>query len=180
MGAAMKTQMTWVGLILISIFCLNAFAAESASSVLSAKRLNNRGDKTGQFGLGAQVGSFSGISSEFWTNNDRAIEASFAFRGRNSAVSVAHNWFARGTFSGASEALVPVLGVGGIAVFGNGSDALERNGESFAFGVQIPVGMEYLPPSQRFALYGKVAPSFEFTPIGVGFVTGDLGARFYF
>jgi hypothetical protein len=175
----MKNQLTWLGILLVSIFCVNAFAAEGGTSVLSATRLNNS-TKTGQLGLGGQVGSFSGVSGEYWATNDRAVEAAIAFRGPNTAFIASHNWFARDTFSGGAEALVPFIGIGGLVVLGNHDDALERHDEDFAFGVQIPLGVEFLPYSQRFSIFGKLAPSLEVTPIGVGFFTGDLGARFYF
>lgn len=173
----MKKQMTWIGVALFSVFCINAFAA--GTNVLSAENLNNA-DKAGQFGVGAQVGSFSGLSTEFWMTNQTGIAAGLTFGNRNTAIAISHNWYARGTFSGKAEALVPFLGVGGLAVFGNHADALDRGHQDFALGVQVPLGLEFLPISQRYSVFGEVTPSIEVSPVAVGFLTGDLGARFYF
>lgn len=68
-------------------------------------------------------------------------------------------------------------------MYGKNSDSFERapgNTDSFALAVQAPIGIEFLPRSLRFGIFAQIVPSLELVPIAVSFLTGDLGALFYF
>ena len=159
---------------------VSAFAAGSSTS--SYPTINNQ-EKSGQFGLGIAVGSLAGVSGQYWLTNDRAINMTLAAEHGNAVISGAHVWMFPGVFADAgrnANYFVPYIGGGAIAAFGNQSDYFSRNNENVAVAAQIPLGIEFLPSLQRFDVFAEVAPSLELVPTMVGFLTADLGARFYF
>ena len=173
----MKTFLTVLATILLSV-------TANAAGVSNAKYapISNR-EKAGEFGVGLAVGSLSGLSTQYWLENDRAINATFAANRGNTAIAVSHLWLFRGAFANGhreSNYFVPYIGAGAIAAFGTQSDYFTRNNENVAVAAQVPFGIEFLPELQRFDVFFEVAPSIELTPTSAGFLTADLGARFFF
>ena len=167
--------------VLIAIVLSTSANAAGVSSAQNASVSNQA--KTGQVGVGLAVGSLTGLSTQFWLDNDRAINATFAAERGNSAISVTHLWLFHGVFANVSREanyFVPYVGVGAIAAFGTQSDYFTRNNENVATAAQVPLGIEFLPSLQRFDIFAELIPTYELTPTGVGFLTADLGARFYF
>lgn len=175
-----STLRTVFSLCAAMMFGLSAHAAGTSSTRYSS--VTNQ-DKDGQFGVGLAVGSLSGLSAQYWLDNDRAINATFAAERGNTAISLAHIWTFHGAFTGSGRNagnFVPYVGAGAIAAFGTQSDYFTRNTENVALAAQVPLGIEFLPSLQRFDIFAELAPSLEITPTAVGFLTADLGARFYF
>jgi hypothetical protein len=173
----LKTILSVFAAVLVSV-------SANAAGVSSGKYASvSNQEKTGQVGVGLAGGSLTGLSTQFWMDNDRAINATFAAEHGNSAISVAHLWLFRGVFAVAGREanyFVPYIGVGAIAAFGTQSDYFMRNNENVVAAAQVPLGIEFLPSLQRFDVFAELVPSLEITPTTVGFLTADLGARFYF
>lgn len=173
----MKTMSSLFVTILLSCFAQAANVSSTKYPVVTNI------EKIDQFGIGLSVGSLTGLSTQYWLDNERTLNGTFAAENGNTAVSVAHLWLFRGAFAGKSSqanAFVPYIGVGAIGAFGKHSDYFTRDNENFAFAAQVPLGMEFLPGPERFDIYIEIAPSIELTPTSGGFVTANLGARFYF
>ncbi len=166
----------------ILLTCL-AFGANISSTKYP---LITNSEKNNQIGIGLSLGSLTGLSSQYWLDNHRALNGTFAAENGNTAVSVTHLWLFRGAFvgsTGEANSFVPYIGIGAIAAFGKQSDYFTRdsgNNENFAFAAQVPLGIEFLPGPERFDIFVEVAPSIAVTPTSRGFVTANLGARFYF
>jgi hypothetical protein len=177
----MKTILSVISATFLTVgLSLNANAAGTSTS--SYPSINNQA-KAGQFGLGLEVGSLAGVSGQYWMANDRALNLTFAAEHGNAVISGAHLWLFPGAFAdGGRDAnyFVPYIGAGAIAAFGTQSDYFSRNSENVAVAAQIPLGIEFLPSLQRFDVFAEIAPSLELVPTMVGFLTADLGARFYF
>jgi hypothetical protein len=168
----------------MTLASLAAQAQDTGYSVGSYKTVNNA-DKINQVGVGLQAGSLSGVNAEYWVSENRAFEGSLTGEHGNMALSAAHLWMNRGAFSSVSSSryvddFVPFIGAGALVAFGNQSDFFDKNDETVALAAQIPLGIEYMPRMQRFSIFADIAPSYEVTPIAVGFVTADLGARLFF
>lgn len=161
---------------------LSCFA--QAANVSSTKHpVVTNSEKIDQFGVGLSVGSLTGLSAQYWLDNERTLNGTFAAANGNTAVSVAHLWLFHGAFANSGSqgsAFVPYVGVGAIGASGTHSDYFTRDNENFAFAAQVPLGLEFLPSPERFDIFIEIAPSIEITPASAGFVTANLGARFYF
>ncbi len=156
---------------------------ESSTHVLPYR---NNTDKADEVGVGVEVGTQSGVNVEYWLTNNRTLEAAVSFDNGNTVFSFSHQWMFRNLFSGSANShaanyFVPYIGIGGLLGFGTNSDYFTRNGsDNSAFALQVPLGVEFLPGPQRFSVFAELAPSVEIAPQGAGFMTADLGARFYF
>jgi hypothetical protein len=171
----MKNALLVVGLLM----GFSAFG--QGSSTMNRSGIAN-GDKTNQIGVGAQVGTSTGINAEYWVDQSRAWTGAIAQEHNNAAVAIGQNMMFRDFFSGNASALAPYIGVGAMGVFGKNSDYLSRTeaNDNFVLAAQVPVGVEWLPRTQRFSLFGQLTPSAEVTPVLMGFMGADLGGRFYF
>ncbi len=139
-------------------------------------------NKVDQIGVGLTLGSMSGVSGQYWLNNIRAINGAIIAEHGNTAVAVSHIWLFREVFGNTrmSDQFLPYIGVGGIAATGTQSSYFSRDKESFAFGAQVPFGIEFLPGPQRFDVFAELVPTLEIVPQSTGFLVANLGARFYF
>lgn len=177
------TQTATVGLAIIILVGIGLGSAQSfaqGSSQIQGKTFANN-EKTDQLGLGLQVGNLSGVNLEYWLNNNRTINAAVLGERQNVAISLTHTWMFRDQFSGEFNRVVPFVGAGLIGANGPSSDVFRRSGnETFALSAQVPVGFEYLPHAYRFGVFIEASPSLEVTPTIFGYLTADLGARYYF
>jgi hypothetical protein len=174
---AVKIWFFMIGFLLLP---LNGFCDEAASSRIEQKTLTNV-DKTDQIGLGVQVGSLSGVGVEYWLTNEQTINAAIVGERQNVGLSASYSWKFRNVFSGEFSRFVPFVGAGVIGANGTHTDVFKRaDNENFALAAQIPVGIEYLPRLYRFGVFAEIAPSLQIAPTAYAFITGDLGARYYF
>jgi len=168
---------------LAAFFWVPAGAQENnLRSTLSLDSGINNVHKTDQFGVGLQVGANSGITSEYWVSEINTLNFNLTGIGSNFGLGGSYNWMIRNGFGSSEVArtFVPFVGAGMLGVFGTNSDNFHREDQNFALAVQVPVGVEYLPSTQRFGIFAKLSPSVELTPYGHLFIDGDVGARFYF
>jgi hypothetical protein len=159
-------------------------SAEGTSTAgMPQSRIDNV-EKENQTGFGLQAGSTTGVglTVEHWLTEADTIVGAVGEEHSNVTVAVGKNWIFRKVFSGNAASLAPYVGGGLIGVFGSNPDYFHRTAANpnFALAFQIPLGVEWLPRSQRFSVYGQLGPSAELTPVFVGVMTGDIGARFYF
>lgn len=169
-------------LLLMIVAGISAGAVESGYSTLLARDLNNR-QKTNQFGIGFQAGALMGLNLQIWPDNYRAWTVTGTFPSANSGFAVDHRWYYRTAFTGDTQSLAPFVGMGILADIGNRADVFRRSRqspESLAVSIQVPLGFEWLPTEQRYSIFGELTPNVEMTPIGTLFLTGDVGARFFF
>jgi hypothetical protein len=155
-------------------------ALAQGTSSASAKGLNAR-DKTDELGIGLQAGSLTGVNLQYWATANRTINGSLTSEFGNTALAVSHNWYFHDTFKGQFNNFVPFIGAGVIGAWGSKNDSFRKNAnEDFGLAVQVPLGIEFLPHMRRFSVFAEFAPSLEVTPANYGFLTGDVGARYFF
>ena len=152
--------------------------AQNVNRTRSTGVINNV-QKTDQFGIGLQGGSYSGVDLAYWLTNQSALNGTVSASYGNTDISLAYLSYFRESMSGDVS---PYVGVGAILGFGKGYDIFDRVGSTYenAGAVQIPIGLEFLPHAQRFSIYGEIAPSLEVYPMSFGFITADVGAKFFF
>src|SRR6185437_8406423 len=75
-------------------------APEAEPIQLSPVQLPAKVEKRRHFGIGAQIGVQSGLTSEYWTAESRAINTVIGYQHGNLAVSASHLWMFRGAFPG--------------------------------------------------------------------------------
>jgi hypothetical protein len=172
-------------------FALSAYAdAASEGGTIASETPKtgvNNSDKTSQYGVGAVLGTSTGVATEYWTSNMTAFGLNIvSYHNTNLAVSFGHNWFARTAFQeGFMRDISPYGGVQALGVFGTSDDSLQRRDDDTFFGrnvfaAQVPLGVAYLPQTRNFGAFAEVLPGFEVSPYGYFFMAGDLGARMYF
>lgn len=161
---------------------VTTLAAEGGTSTMSEHSLSGNPRKQ-NFGVGVQVGTFSGLSFEYWNTPDTTLNANLTFTRGNTALGLHHLWMFRNAFGSQASAFVPYIGAGALGVWANNSmdsNNFNYNNDRFTLAAQVPLGMEFLPAMQRFSVFAELAPSLEVTPKTVGFLTADIGARLYF
>jgi hypothetical protein len=163
-----------------------ANAQEQNASYTSRSASVTNADKAGQFGVGLEAGSLPGINFEYWMANDRSLNGTIAFYNGNTEISLAHLWVFRNAFSNLSgdpqaSYFAPYIGAGALLGFGTSNDEFSRNIDTnAAVAAQVPLGIAFLPSQQRFSIFAELAPTVEIAPVGTGFITADLGAKFFF
>lgn len=176
--------MTKSGLLLSVMMIMSsgwdAPAASSGVTVLNQSNVTNQ-SKADQLGAGIQIGSLSGVNFEYWADSNRTFNGAMTFARGNTAVTFATLWMFRDALKGSASNFVPFIGAGVLAVWGNRDDYFSRrSSESFVLAAQVPMGIQFLPHQERFGLFVEFSPSLEIVPATYGFITGDIGARYYF
>jgi hypothetical protein len=180
----MKKLTSRVGILMVCLGACGAMAQTQSSSLNSSEYVNNT-NKVDQVGVGLKVGTSPGVDFEYWSENNRALDGTIGFNNGNSEFSLAYLWMFRNAFANLANQreasyFVPFIGLGALAGFGTNGDYFNRNTQTSAVALQVPLGIEFLPSKQRFSVFAELAPSLEVSPVGYFFTTADLGARFYF
>ena len=169
--------------LLIQAFSTAEAQAQNGGIITGSSSSIRNEEKSGQVGAGLQLGGLSGFTIEYWNTPNTTLDFSLLAGGYSWGVGLSHNWFFRGAFSGrdpVASSFTPYVGAGILAGFGRQWDYLGRYGDSTFLAAQMPFGIEFLPRAERFSIYGEIVPAIEVTPAAVGFVSGDIGGRFYF
>lgn len=159
--------------------------AHAADSYTGRSSTINNLNKAKQIGLGIQIGSLSGLSAQFWLDNVSAVNASVAGINGNTIFSIAHLWLYPDALSSTGRYLgnfVPYVGLGVAFASATRATYFSKNNENEkgAVAAQIPLGLEYLPPMQRFDIFAEVTPMIEVFPKSIGLFSSSIGARFFF
>ncbi len=142
-------------------------------------------EKVNDIAIGFRWGNMTGIEVKYWTTEAQALNVSAAFLDNNSAIGANYLYHFRGGVNKVTElrntdAFVPYVGFGVVAAFGEDTQFFDRNTDDFGFAFRAPIGLEFLTNSPRIGLFAELSPSFAIVPETFTFVTGDIGARFYF
>ena len=167
-------------LIAATVFIGGAHAQSNRATLEDSRPAINNIYKAGQVGVGLQLGSLSGLTLDYWNTSQESWNASLLNDYGNMAIGLGHRWMFPNAFTGPSNVFVPYVGAGALMAFGNRDDYFASRSETFAVAVQVPLGLEFLPSTQRFGVFAELIPSLELTPVIFGFFNGDVGARFYF
>lgn len=146
----------------------------------------------GPFGLGIVLGDPSALTVKYWMDRNRALDGGLAFN-FDKWVLLYGDWTTHfhGAFGHANSftsALSPYVGLCGVMVISNKSEAetrrekyfSETSSSKFAFGLRIPLGLEWKPNNLPIGIFAEIAPGLTIVPGTSGFVQGGVGARFFF
>lgn len=151
---------------------------------------------SGDLGLGIVFGEPTGLTLKKWTTATQAFNIMLSYSFFSffemtgdylwhfpSAVSDLTN-------GKVSDEFVPYLGVGGSLLFDtsdegatdDGGPVFTRRGRrsDVAFGLRIPLGLEFLPRHAPLGLFAEFAPGLGLTPRTFAYLEGGIGARYYF
>ena len=146
-------------------------------------------------GMGIMVGEPTGITAKYWYTQTDAQDFGFSYSFNNYFAILsdylvhfptALNRSVRGDLSGE---FVPFVGIGGILFVDSSANPATGSAAHFftgsnrntaAFGVRIPLGVEFLPRNTPIGLFVEVDPGLGLLPGTFGFIGADIGGRFYF
>lgn len=143
----------------------------------------NNYNKTDQLGVGLKVGGLAGVTFEYWNTAETTLNLSLISDRYSWGVSASHNWMLNRINTESSPlnySVSPYVGAGLLLGFGRYWIYKERYNEPTFLALQVPLGVEFLPGPERFSLFGEVTPSIDLTSKAVGFISADIGARYYF
>jgi len=131
------------------------------------------------FGVGAILGSPTGVSFKVWASKTSAFDAAVTWSFYNNGSINFHFDYLWHKFN-----LIPVdegkfplyIGVG--PKFGFSTDI--ELGAQFELGFRVPVGVDYIFKSVPIDIFVEVAPSLMVLPETVFRLDGGLGARYFF
>jgi hypothetical protein len=164
---------------MMALFIGHVQAQTTRTSIDDLPTINNM-NKVDQVGVGLELGSLSGVTVDYWHSSAATWNASLLADSGNTAIALAHEWMFPAAASRVSNVVLPYIGAGALMAFGNHSDYFSDRSQTFALALQVPLGIQFLPPHQRFGIFAEIKPSLEITPATVAFFNADLGARFYF
>lgn len=126
------------------------------------------------FGLGVMLGSPTGISGKYWTDNDNAIDFGVGFRlGRHSGFNLHADYLYHISDALQTTERIPFYYGFGLKIF---SKSDNENG----MGVRGVAGLVWLPKEGPFDIFFEIAPVFELFPDTQLGLDASLGARYYF
>lgn len=129
-----------------------------------------------KFGLGIIVGEPTGPSFKYWTSGRTAIDGAAAWSMANNAGMHLHAdylfYHNFGLIKVDNGRMPLYVGVGGRIRFA------ERGDDHV--GVRVPVGLEYIFPSNQVDLFLEIVPILDLTPDTDLDFNAALGVRYYF
>ena len=173
--------------LLVSV--LTALTLLSASPAQAA---NNAWGRGGNFGLGIMLGDPNAITARYDMDSVRAIQGGLSFFYSNWTMAYVDGLYKFEGAFGRNNAFfaqtTPYIGLGGVFVFSNYARYESRrdryfstsDNSSFAFGLRVPLGMEWRPVTAPIGVFLELAPGLTILPGTFGFMQIGIGARFYF
>lgn len=140
-------------------------------------------------GLGLLIGEPTGPTFKLWLPENRALDGGIAFSLRSFFLVYVDYLFhfpqGLGTSGEFISQLEPYVGAGAVIFIstqtGRTDSALfTQSGDTKAFGLRIPLGVEWMIPKAPVGLYVELVPGVGFIPSTFAFFQGGVGARFYF
>jgi hypothetical protein len=161
--------------VMLFSMCLSLFAtAVSADS------------KTGNLGVGFILGEPTGLTAKYWMERSGAVDFGLAFSIQNYFLFYSDylKHVPLKSRSSFVSHLNPYIGIGALAAFVTGSrtssDPFFRKDGDFGFGVRIPLGVEWTPAEVPLGVFVELVPGIFVFPATSGFLSGGIGARYYF
>jgi hypothetical protein len=140
--------------------------------LVCALQMNVLGQMGGRnFGLGLEFGDYPGVIAKIWVTDINAFSAGVGF-GPFTRMHVDYLWHDFSVIK-VNEGRLPLYyGFGGILNTGT------YNYQNF--GVRGTFGLSYIFRENRFDIFLEVSPTFRFNPENGLFISGSVGARYYF
>lgn len=143
------------GLLFISVSFLNSASAQY---------------RPGNTELGVMLGEPTGISLQVWQSGSTAFDGAVAWSlGRNDKIHVHADYLKHNALDVTRGSLTFYYGLGARAILA----------DEARFGARIPVGLHYIIPDSRIAMFVEVAPIFDLIPATDFDVNGGIGIRYF-
>lgn len=149
----------------------------------------------GNFGAGFMLGSPSSLNVKYFQNSKIAFDAGLAFDS-NDYVMLYGDYLVHfpGLFKTQSafiNSLNPYVGFGGFMAFSDHDhdhapgqrhdhDLFGDDDEDFAFGVRVPIGVEWRATEIPLGVSLEIAPGIAVLPDTDSFIAAGIGLRYYF
>jgi hypothetical protein len=168
-------------------FAANRSSGGSATSAASTSSSSSH-SRGGPFGLGIAIGDPSAITGKYWLSSSDALDFGISFNLDRYVLFygdyLLHAW----RLPGRAHELSPYIGIGGVIAFSSGSDHYwiddkyfpHRSSSSAAFGIRIPLGIEWRPSAAPIGVFLEIAPGLTIIPGTNSFFQGAIGIRWYF
>jgi len=125
-------------------------------------------------GVGIIAGQPSGFSLKWWAEDGTAVDAvtGWSLGDGDFYVHADYLW----------HRMIEDVEIGGSApvYYGIGARLLLRDDGDSRVGVRIPIGLDYVLDNGRFDVFIEIAPIFDVIPKTKFYLSGGVGARFYF
>jgi len=125
------------------------------------------------FGLGIQAGNPTGLSGKLWTSKTNAYAFLYAWNTLGDTYIHLHADYLWHDFKQilVDEGRMPVYyGIGGWVESGNKTQV----------GVRVPVGLEYIFPSNKVDIFMEIAPGIRLVEGTAFTIQVGIGGRYYF
>jgi hypothetical protein len=123
------------------------------------------------FGLGLELGDYSGLTGKLWLSNVNALSAGLGF-GTFTRVYLDVLWHDFSVFK-VNEGRLPLFyGFGGIL---NTNRVPSSN-----FGVRGTIGLTYIFKDNNVDIFFQLSPTYRFDPDNGIFLSGSVGVRYFF
>lgn len=179
---------------LTMLAAISAFAADVKAQTTIASVRPSASDQSGDLGFGLVVGEPTGLTLKKWTTPNQAFDLALSYSFFSFfELSGDYLWhFTKAieqlTNGKVSSEFVPYAGIGGALLFdisdtgrSDGGPVFRRGDRSdVAFGVRVPLGLEFLPRQTPLGIFAEIAPGLGLTPTTFAYLEGGVGARYYF
>jgi hypothetical protein len=141
------------------------------------------------FGLGVQLGNPTGITGKYNYRDHTSINGVLAYDSHEIVIYGDYLHHFPEAFRQQKNAfltsLLPYVGVGPLFAFGDGEkehnhNVIDEDEDEFAFGVRIPLGVEWLSKEIPIGISLEIAPGITIIPGTDAFIQGGLAIRYYF
>ncbi len=123
------------------------------------------------FGLGLEFGDYPGITGKLWLSDVNALGMGVGF-GPYTRMQLDYLWHDFSIFK-VNEGRLPLYyGFGGILNTGTANYQ--------DFGVRGTIGLCYIFKDNNFDIFFEMSPTFRFNPVNGMYISGSLGARYFF
>lgn len=138
-------------------------------------------NRDGDLGLGVMVGDATSVTGKYWMSERAAITAStggrYSQEGWLQADMVRHFQGSLGSSTRFISEMAPYAGFGLGVGFNRTISDTKYQTDYFA---RVPIGLTWLPNRTPVDLFIEIAPTWDFAPTSVAYLSGNLGARYYF
>jgi hypothetical protein len=155
------------------------------SLALAQSRLPNQqnsmeGPATG-FGVGAVVGTPSGLALSWRPSPTQAVQAATGFSGQQGrfAANIDYIRTVWAFFNADESWIFPLYVGGGIRYRTLTNDEDKREADQSGIGLRVPVGVRVYPEDTRLDLFAEVAPALHFSPSPTVAVDFGIGVRLW-
>ncbi|HEX2959732.1 MAG TPA: hypothetical protein VHO70_23045 [Chitinispirillaceae bacterium] len=129
---------------------------------------------TPRFEIGVVLGEPVGVSAKFWHGTITATDITAAWSFTENGLFEFHIDFLLHLLN------LRIIGAGGNSPVYIGAGPAVRIGNEWFLGARVPIGVEYIFRVLPIALFGEIAPQWQFIPDNMFVFGGGAGIRFKF